>query len=37
MKEKWIAHYTLIELWIGILLWGVVAEIVLLAVLDRRL
>ncbi len=37
MKEKWIEHYTLVELWIGIALWGVVIEAVLLAAFDDKL
>ncbi|MBR3516947.1 MAG: ATP synthase subunit I [Lachnospiraceae bacterium] len=37
MKEKWIEHYTLIELWIGILLFGVAIEAVLLAAFDNKL
>ncbi len=37
MKEKWIEHYTLVELWIGILLWGVVIEAVLLLAFDNKL
>ena len=36
MKEKWIEHYTLIELWIGVLVFGIVAEIVLLAAFDNK-
>ena len=36
MKEKWIEHYTLIELWIGVLLFGAVIEAVLLAAFDNK-
>ena len=36
MKEKWIEHYTLIELWIGVLVFGIVAEIVLLTAFDNK-
>ena len=37
MKEKWIRHYALVELWIGIVAWGVIAEIVILLITKDRL
>jgi len=36
MKEKWIEHYTLVELWIGILLWGVLVEAILLVAVEDK-
>ena len=37
MKEKWIEHYTLIELWIGVLIFGMLIEAVLLTVFDEKM
>ncbi|MCR5249700.1 MAG: hypothetical protein K6E50_03750 [Lachnospiraceae bacterium] len=36
MKEKWIAHSTLVELWLGIPVWGLVFELLILIFLDRK-
>jgi len=37
MKERWIRHYALAELWIGIAGWAVIAEIVILLITKDRL
>ena len=37
MKESWIRHYALAELWIGIVFWAVIAEIVILIFTENRL
>ena len=36
MKEKWIAHSALVELWLGIPVWGLVFELLILLFLDRK-
>ena len=37
MKERWIRHHALAELWIGIAGWAVIAEIVILLITEKKL
>ena len=36
MKDRWTAHSALVELWIGIMIWGAVFQIPILIFLDRK-
>ena len=36
MKQKWIDHSALVELWIGIVLWGVLIQIPILIFTERK-